>query len=129
MQPTCASKPCGPNSVLLEGKCRTPVMSCPPSQRLIVNEYGEGECDCAPGLVYFEATRMCYAPYSQGPCLPGHVIKVSASGNVIKIRQQSIGTLVTGNQSSRVTNSFYTTHTGADCSMEEGLLTNTQHVL
>ncbi|KAK4300975.1 hypothetical protein Pmani_026847 [Petrolisthes manimaculis] len=84
LQPTCASKPCGPNSVIWEGDCRPPgsipVTSCPPSQRLILNEFGEGECDCDLGLVYYEGTKMCYTPYTQGPCLPGHIIKVVDAG-------------------------------------------------
>lgn len=80
LEPKCAYRPCGQNSVVWHGQCRTlptlPRTSCPPSQKMIVNEFGDAECDCIPGLVYYEGTRKCYTPYTQGPCLPGHVIQV-----------------------------------------------------
>lgn len=82
-KPVCEPVPCGVGQAATKnGAClstRT-AQVCPPTQQLITNEFGQGECDCAPGLVYYAPTKACYAPYTKGPCPNGQVLKVMDEG-------------------------------------------------
>ncbi|XP_053633869.1 uncharacterized protein [Cherax quadricarinatus] len=84
LEPVCERVPCDAGLADVgRGQCVSPrraVTMCPPTQQLVINEFGVGECDCAPGLVYYTATKTCYTPYTQGPCPPRHIIKVVDEG-------------------------------------------------
>ncbi|KAG7170029.1 uncharacterized protein LOC121864954 [Homarus americanus] len=80
----CDRVPCGEEQVTTRsGQCISTRAQrlCPSTQEMINNEFGEGECECGPGMVYYNLTGTCYPPYSQGPCLAGQIIKVIDEGN------------------------------------------------
>ncbi|XP_063613761.1 uncharacterized protein LOC134786993 [Penaeus indicus] len=81
-EPVCEPQPCSDREALVEGSCHSlaDVSKCPPRQQMFINEAGEGECDCQPGMVFFEQTNSCYTPYTQGPCQPGYIIRVMDAG-------------------------------------------------
>lgn len=68
------------------GRCRVASAAaqeglCQAGEQLLVNPYGLGECGCItspPHAVYPEDGR-CYPVYSQGPCQPNFIFKISKS--------------------------------------------------
>ena len=75
----CNIRECKEGHVFYKGRCASLEAKdvCKPTFELIINEHGKGECECPPGQLFYPPTERCYVPYTQGPCKPQHIIKVS----------------------------------------------------
>ena len=85
--------PCDPAATdlceveLEEGPCKCKVALaaaqdglCDVGEQLLVNPFGFGECGCItnPPHINWPGDGRCYPVYSQGPCEPGFILKLSS---------------------------------------------------
>jgi hypothetical protein len=75
----CKPLPCEHSKVLFNGKCihMYDTVACPAvGDRLFVNKYGEGVCDCDDGWGRGEDGR-CYQEFTRGFCQENSIIRIS----------------------------------------------------
>ncbi|XP_018012219.1 uncharacterized protein LOC108669406 [Hyalella azteca] len=81
----CVPQLCPKNSVSINDRCEMLGVSadakfCRKTLQLIVNEFGEAECECPVSKVWHSPTDACYTPHSKGPCESGYTIQVANNG-------------------------------------------------
>ncbi|KAF0310163.1 hypothetical protein FJT64_018789 [Amphibalanus amphitrite] len=79
----CRTRCCPAGQTLFDGVCwdtsggqRGP---CAAGQGVLLDQFGEGFCDCLARQVYWPAERRCYPVYSRGPCAAGHHLELEVS--------------------------------------------------
>lgn len=84
----CQPLPCEPSKVLFNGKCihMYDTLACPAvGERLFVNKYGEGVCDCDDGWGRGEDGR-CYQEFTRGFCQENSIIRIRQEEGECKAR-------------------------------------------
>ena len=82
LEASCQPLPCAEHEVLFDGVCklRDDATLCPEGMVVLVNEYGEGLCDCAAKNLYWPAHDRCYPAFRKGPCHAGYYLTVGEEG-------------------------------------------------
>ncbi|KAF2357685.1 protein of unknown function DUF4789 [Trinorchestia longiramus] len=81
----CAVQECPEGSVFIQGSCeelglRMNELHCNKTQQLIINEYGDPECECPMGRIWHAPTAACYTPHLRPPCDKGFTLQVLDDG-------------------------------------------------
>jgi len=81
----CRRQPCPTGEAVHDGGCRrlNDTSVCAQDMSLLMAEYGDAECDCDAGAVWWEPERRCYPALMRGPCGPGQLLNVSEAGLVV----------------------------------------------